>query len=73
MNMPDRDTIESIFLAAVELPPDQRQSFLDQRCGDDPVLIAEVKKLIDADQQAGAGKFLRSGFLDRGFAAVLWR
>lgn len=59
--MPDRETIETIFIEAVELPADRRIEFLRQRCGGDAELIAAVEELIVADRQAGAGDFLRSG------------
>ncbi|QDV47378.1 Serine/threonine-protein kinase PknD [Stieleria neptunia] len=58
--MPDRNTIETIFLEAVELPADQLASFLDRRCGGDRELRDAVMELIEADRQAGDGAFLRS-------------
>lgn len=61
--MPDRHTIETIFLEAVELPPDQLTSFLDRRCGDDSQLRDAVMELIQADRQAGDGAFLQSHLL----------
>lgn len=42
-------TIERIFHAALERPPDERASFLDQACGDDPTLRQEVDSLLAAD------------------------
>ena len=58
--MPERETIEAIFLETVELPLEHRQPFLDQRCAGNPELKAAVEQLIAADRQAGDGAFLRS-------------
>ncbi|WP_182867198.1 protein kinase domain-containing protein [Rhodopirellula sp. JC639] len=58
--MPNRQTIEAIFLEAVELPAEQLSSFLDQRCANDTTLRAAVMELIQADRQAGDDAFLRS-------------
>lgn len=63
--MPQRKTLESIFLEAVELPLDQRQGFLDQCCGDDLELRAAVDELIAADQQAGKGEFLAANLFGK--------
>jgi serine/threonine protein kinase/cytochrome c-type biogenesis protein CcmH/NrfG len=45
-------TIEEIFLAAVEQEPDQVSAFLDTACGGDAVLRREVETLLASDQRA---------------------
>ena len=42
-----------LFQAALDLPPDQRQAFVDSRCGDDAGLRDEVSSLLASDQEAG--------------------
>jgi serine/threonine protein kinase len=44
---------KSIFLAAIEHAPEQWQAFLDQACAGDPLLRAEVEKLLRAQQAIG--------------------
>src|SRR5208282_5959750 len=44
--------VQEIFEAAVDLPPDQRRLYLDDRCGGDADLRARVLGLLDADQTA---------------------
>jgi eukaryotic-like serine/threonine-protein kinase len=46
-------TIEEIFLAALEQEPDQVGAFLDRTCDGDAVLRREVEKLLVSDQRAG--------------------
>ncbi len=46
-------TIEEIFLAAVEQQPEQVSAFLDTACEGDAVLRHEVEKLLASDQRAG--------------------
>jgi serine/threonine protein kinase len=46
-------TIEEIFLAALEQEPDQVSAFLDRTCDGDAVLRREVEKLLASDQRAG--------------------
>ena len=41
-----------LFQAALEHEPAGRAAFLDQACGDDPVLRAEVESLLAADARA---------------------
>ncbi len=49
--MPDRhERIRDIFIAAVELPESRRAAYLEEACGDDYRLRAEVEKLIGADK-----------------------
>src|SRR4029077_12422690 len=46
-------TIEEIFLAAVEQEPDQVSAFLDTACEGDAALRREVEALLTSDQRAG--------------------
>ena len=46
-------TIEEIFLAALEQKPDQLSAFLDRACNGDAVLRHEVEALLSSDQRAG--------------------
>ena len=46
-------TIEEIFLAALEQEPDQVSAFLDTACEGDEVLRREVEALLASDQRAG--------------------
>ena len=46
-------TIEQIFLAALEQEPDQVNAFLDTACEGDVVLRREVETLLASDQRAG--------------------
>jgi TolB-like protein/Tfp pilus assembly protein PilF len=51
-------TIEEIFLAAVEQEPEQVSGFLDTACEGDAVLRREVEALLTSDQRAG--RFMQS-------------
>jgi len=46
-------TIEEIFLAALEQEPDQVSAFLDKACDGDAALRHEVETLLASDQRAG--------------------
>ena len=46
-------TIEEIFLAALEQEPDQVRAFLDTTCEGDVILRREVEALLASDQRAG--------------------
>ena len=46
-------TIEEIFLAALDQEPDQVSAFLDTACEGDAVLRREVEALLASDQRAG--------------------
>ena len=48
--------IAPLLQKALETPPEQRRTFLEQACGEDSVLRAEVEELLAADSDAG--KFL---------------
>ena len=46
-------TIEEIFLAALDQEPDQVSTFLDTACEGDAALRREVEALLASDQRAG--------------------
>jgi len=46
-------TIEEIFLAALDQEPEQVRAFLDTACGGDAVLRREVEVLLASDERAG--------------------
>jgi serine/threonine-protein kinase len=50
--------VDAIFAEVLERPRDERQAFLDEACGDDASLRAEVGRLLAADERA-------AGFLER--------
>ncbi|MEM7201516.1 MAG: serine/threonine-protein kinase [Planctomycetota bacterium] len=56
------ERVAELFAAAVDLPADQRTSYLSQRCGDDAELRREVEELIVLDERAPLQK--RIGALD---------
>ena len=49
-------TLKHLFTAVLELPPEERSRFLDQKCADDPDLRHEIEQLLEA--HANAGEFL---------------
>ncbi|NBC18522.1 MAG: protein kinase [Bacteroidetes bacterium] len=63
---PDRwSRVQTLFHAARTVPPDDRDRFLDRRCGDHPSLRREVEALLQADAQDDA-------FLDTSPVASSW-
>ncbi|MHC4946070.1 MAG: serine/threonine protein kinase [Planctomycetota bacterium] len=60
--MNDKPTIErwsrikEIFRAVIAQNPEERALFLDEKCGEEPELRAEIESLIEAD--SGAGDFM---------------
>ena len=62
--------LDELFHVAVELPEDRRRAFLDEACGGDAELRAEVERLIESE--AGGEAFFRSyaGEIARLAAAV---
>ena len=51
---PDRPDAEDLFAQALELPPEERREFLDQRCGADSQLRAEIESLLRWHELADA-------------------
>jgi len=45
--------IDRIFQAALERAPEDRESFLNEECRDDPELRLEVESLLSSDEEAG--------------------
>src|ERR1035438_4840736 len=45
--------IEPLFLAAVDLPPDEQTRFLDMACAGDPEWRGEIESLLDSDRKNG--------------------
>src|SRR5262245_28299742 len=50
---PPSSTVKLVFLEACELPADQRERFVDDRCGADAALRTAVNALLDAHDRAG--------------------
>jgi len=48
-------TIQELFLAAADLPPDEQRLYLDSACAGDASLRGEVESLLASDQTAEAG------------------
>jgi len=53
MTPPRLGTIEEIFHAALDCPPDELSAFLDKKCGADEDLRRQVEQLLVAHRQAG--------------------
>lgn len=48
------EQIEPILRDALDIAPERRRAFLDERCGNDDALRRDVESLIDADTDAGS-------------------
>lgn len=48
MNKSEWTTIKSIVDQVLELPEDERETYIDNQCGDDPELKGEVTKFLDS-------------------------
>jgi predicted Ser/Thr protein kinase len=65
MPEPLPETVEALFQEALDLEPEQRAPFLDQRCAGDPALRAAVEELLHFDAKAqSTPDFLRSPATD---------
>jgi WD40 repeat protein/predicted Ser/Thr protein kinase len=61
MSEPSPEAVEALFHEAADLDPQQRASFLDERCAGDPDLRAAVEELLSFDARAqGTPEFLES-------------
>ncbi|HUD66484.1 MAG TPA: protein kinase [Candidatus Sulfotelmatobacter sp.] len=49
------EQVKQTFAHALELTSPQRESYVDAACASDPVLLHEVRRLLDAERQAGSG------------------
>jgi predicted ATPase len=54
MNGPGLGRVAELFFAALERAPDERSAFLDEACGGDEALRADVERLVAADSSSGA-------------------
>ena len=52
------ERMQQLFLAALELAPEERAAYLDETCSDDPALRNEIESLLEADAKAFEGAFL---------------
>jgi pentatricopeptide repeat protein len=52
MSLANWEKIKEFFLEAIELAPEERAPFLEEKCGDDAQLRAEIEKLIRQDEEA---------------------
>jgi eukaryotic-like serine/threonine-protein kinase len=48
------ERIQTLFHEAADLPPAQQHAFLQENCGDDPSLVAEVVQLLREDAEASS-------------------
>ena len=47
--MSDTSRRDELFLAALELPPGERDRFLEEECGSDLILLEDVRSLLAAE------------------------
>ncbi|MDA8744070.1 protein kinase [Rubripirellula amarantea] len=59
---PEPENAELIFFEALDVSAEDREAFLDQRCGDNADLRSAVAALLRADEEAERG-FLSPGFM----------
>jgi serine/threonine protein kinase/Tfp pilus assembly protein PilF len=64
----ERETVEQLFAAALELAPEDRSVFLKRACSDSPELEPLVRELLQKD--ARMGSFLEQPFVDPRKAAA---
>ncbi len=67
MSTKQTGNLEGIFAEAIELPEDRRSTFIQQRCGGDSKLRAEVDSLLGSHQKNEQGGFV----LNRELGATL--
>ncbi len=51
-------TVAQLFEAALELPSEERTTFLVRQCAGQPLLLAELKSLLKSDSEAEAESFM---------------
>ncbi len=76
MSNPRWEQIKSLFSAAMDLPPAERAAFLDQSCGDDKVLRAEIESLLSkrtVDVVRTGGAFSNAPTATSAFAPITER
>jgi serine/threonine protein kinase len=65
MSEPSPETVEALFQQVIDLDPERRSAFLDERCAGNPDLRAAVEELLHFDAKAqGAPDFLHSPVSD---------
>jgi len=52
MSEPSLETLEALFQQAIDLAPERRSAFLDERCAGKPDLRAAVEELLYFDAKA---------------------
>jgi serine/threonine protein kinase len=62
--MPTNERLEDLFLLALDQDPGQRARFLAQQCDGDPALLAQIRALLDSDEQAASAGFWTSSALE---------
>src|SRR6516225_3930544 len=50
----ERETVEQLFAAALELAPEERTAFLEKACRDSPELEPVVREMLDREEQMGS-------------------
>src|SRR5215471_813765 len=50
----ERETVEQLFAAALELAPEERTAFLKRACRDSPELEPIVREMLDREEQMGS-------------------
>ena len=67
---PERwEEVGKLFQAALALPPDERETFLNEACGEDQAMRSEVESLLAAAD--GAGSFLAAGAMNDAAKMIL--
>jgi eukaryotic-like serine/threonine-protein kinase len=54
MNVHQWEKVKELFYSALEVPEDEREEFVQSRCGDDATLLVEVKSLFEAHEHSEA-------------------
>src|SRR5262249_34025168 len=50
----ERETVEELFAAALELPPEERSIFLKRACRDSPELEPVIREMLDREERLGS-------------------
>lgn len=66
----DWDKLETIFNDALNKQGHERQSFVEQACGDNTELLEEVNDLLSAHQNVDKGKWLEGSSVPRTLSQV---
>ena len=52
--------VQTLFTEAIDVPDEQLESFLQQRCGDDLELQQRVRSLVERDREVNTSKFVET-------------